>query len=301
LLGFDRNNYVIHAKGFAFISALEMVMGKEKFQDAYVTTLSRYGGRRLGNNDFQLICEESSGENLDWFFDAWLRSNKYLSAFVGNTTSVLENGKYTSTVSVYHESDFFMPVPVYATFDDGTFQVKMTDRVSRKSVVHFMSSSKLSGAVIDPSGCLANLDEVFTQANKDVNQKIDELPYSGAGDKSYLVYRMAMNADKEQIADNWFKLGIVLYDAAYYKQSRYAFKYALQYGPEDDIFINKVWLGNLYDILGDRERALSYYQEAIDIWDGGVYTHSQFNLTINEAWLNDRLEKPFSRGRKLSW
>ena len=298
---FDRNNYVIHAKGFSFISALEMVMGKETFGEAYIKTLEQYGGKRLDNRDFQEICEETSGENLDWFFDAWLRSNKYLSAFLGNTTSVMENGKYYSTAAVYHENDFFMPVPVYATFEDGSYQVKMTDRISRKTVVNFISDSKLTGAVIDPSGCLANLDEYQDPLPEDVILKINMLPYSGAGDKAYLVYRQAASSNKEEIADEWYRLGIALYDAGYLSQAKNSFYYALKYGPEEDSFINSVWLGHLNDLLGNRSTALEYYKNAMEAWDGGAYTHDQYSMTIDKSWVEQRLEEPFVQGKKLSW
>ncbi len=300
-LGFERNNYVIHAKGFSFISALELIMGEEIFQEAYRNTLLKYGGKRLNNRDFQKVCEETGGENLDWFFDAWLRSNKYLSAFLGNTTSVLKNGKYHSTATIYHESDFFMPVPVYAIFEDGSYQVKMTDRFNRKAVVNFISNSKLTGAMIDPSGCLANLDEYLSPDTDDVITKIKMLPYAGAGDQAYIVYRQATNTDMEKIADEWYRLGMALYDAGYFSQAKKSFYYALKYGPKDDNFINSVWLGHLYDITGNRSTALDYYKKALEAWDGDTYTHSQYNMTVDKSWVDERLVKPFVQAKEVSW
>jgi len=300
-LNFDRNNYVIHAKGFSFISALETVMGKEALQEAYKNTLKEFGGQRLGNRDFQKTCEEAVGENLDWFFDAWLRSNKYLSAFLGSTKSVQENGQYHSKVEVFYENDFFMPVPVYATFEDGSYQVKMTGRVGRKSVLTFTSSSILSGAVIDPSGCLANLDNLQDPVTTDVIVQINMLPYSGAGDKAYLVYRQATNSDKEQIADKWYRLGMALYDAGYFTQAKNSFYYAQRYGPKEDAFINNVWLGHMNDLTGNRSAAIEYYEKALEAWEGGTYTHSQYNMTVDKTWVEQRLEEPFSSGEVLTW
>ncbi len=298
---FDRNNYVQHAKGFSFVSALETVMGKETFQKAYNATLKKFGGKRLTNREFQKECESASGENLSWFFNAWLRSNKYVSAFVSNTTSVLENGKYNSTVNVHYKSDFYMPIPVYATFEDGSFQVKMTGRLSHKSVVNFTSSSKLTGSVIDPSGCLANLDEQLTPKAEDVKLKIRSLPYSGAGDKAYLMYAQALNSDREKVADEWYKLGMALYDGGYSRQARTCFYFGIKYGSEEKKFINSVWLGHMYDLTGSRNTAIEYYQKAIDAWDGNAYTHSQYNMTVDKAWVEQRLKEPFSPEEKLIW
>ncbi len=298
---FDRNNYVHHAKGFSFISALEMVLGEEIFQKAYVKTLLEYGGKRLTNRDFQQMCEKNSGENLDWFFDAWLRSNKYLAACVSHTTSVLENDKYNSTVNVYYRNGFYMPVPIYATFEDGSFQVKMSGRAGRKSVVKFTSKSKLTGAVIDPSGCLANLEEQQTPKAEDVKLKIRSLSYSGAGDKAHLLYRKALSTDREKVADEWYKLGMALYDGGYNLQARTCFYFGQKYGNESKKFINSVWLGHMYDLTGSRNTALEYYQKAIDAWDGNAFTHSQYNMTVDKAWAEQRLKTPFKVGKKLTW
>jgi len=300
-MDFDRNNYVIHAKGFSFISALEMVMGKETFRQAYRETLDRFGGKRLSCIDFQKVCEDISDENLSWFFDAWLRSNKYLSATIGATESQMEDGKFVSEVSVYHDGEIIMPVPVYATFEDGSFQVQMSGRLNRKEVVTFYSNTRLVGASIDPTGYLANLDENIEFDAETVITNIQMLPYSGAGDRAYLVYRQALSSDREKIAGNWYRLGLALFDAGYLGQAKYAFNYALQYGDGSKDFISNVWLGHVNDLLGNRSSAIEHYQKALELYDGDQYSHSQYNMTIDKSWIEQRLETPFVFMEKIQW
>jgi len=78
-IDFDFNNIVIHGKGFAVISVLEVVLGRDKFLKVTKRVLSEFKGRRLKISEFQEICEEESGEDLDWLFTQWLRTNGYLS------------------------------------------------------------------------------------------------------------------------------------------------------------------------------------------------------------------------------
>jgi tetratricopeptide (TPR) repeat protein len=300
-MDFDRNNYVIHAKGFAFVSALEMVLGKETFREAYRKTLKEYGGKRLTSNEFQGICEMVSGENLDWFFDPWMRTNQTLYALVGSTQSKKEGDQYESAVTVYFDGEILMPVPVYATFEDGTVQVQMTGRTHRKTTVHFTSNAPLTGASIDPSGYLANLKEAIIFSAEELKAKIDALPLVGAGDEAYRIYRWAMDGDREQLGEQWYYLGLALFDGGYYSQARRAFYYANKYGGEDDQFITLVWLGHLYDLMNNRSKAVEYYQKALDAWKGNSISHSQYNMVINEQWVKERLETPFTYGKPITW
>jgi len=300
-LDFERNNYVIHAKGFSFISALELALGKETFQAAYRVALNEFGGNRMGYRDFKNICETQSGEKLDWFFEPWVRSNKYISATIGDTKWEKEGGVYKSSVSVYHDGEIIMPVPVYANFEDGSLQVKMSNRLSRKCIVEFESSSPISGAVIDPGGYLANMVNPPEPEVENVISDIRSLPYSGAGELAYRVYRKAWRLEKDQIGEHWYKLGMALFDGGYYSQSEYAFRNATQYGPEEDRFINYCWLGHLQDIRGKRENAIDSYSKALEAWNDDSYTHSQYNMTVDKSWVEERLLSPFSLGESLAW
>jgi len=57
---FDRNNVVVHGKGFSIISALESVLGKETFQKIYKKCLQDYGRRRLGYREFWSLSWQRS-------------------------------------------------------------------------------------------------------------------------------------------------------------------------------------------------------------------------------------------------
>jgi aminopeptidase N len=151
---YDFNNVSIHGKGFGIVSALAWYLGQEVFEGAYVRCLSEFGGRRLGADAFQRICEEESGENLSWFFDQWVRSNRYLSYEVSRQTSNEEDGAYVSRVQVTCRGTLKMPVPVEARFEDGTAQTKRTDRQLDVNELVFESDAPLRHVRLDPRGDL---------------------------------------------------------------------------------------------------------------------------------------------------
>jgi aminopeptidase N len=71
----DFNNIVEHGKSIAMLNALESVIGHEDFNTLYRRCLREYAGKGLGWREFERIAELQSGQQLGWFFEAWVRSS----------------------------------------------------------------------------------------------------------------------------------------------------------------------------------------------------------------------------------
>jgi hypothetical protein len=147
---FDFNNIVTHGKGFSIVSALAIYLGKDTFDRIYRRCLRRFGERRMGLAGFQTVCEAESGEDLTWFFDQWVRSNRYLSYQITSQDCVRRNGKYVSTIRVERTGTLSMPVPVVAYFQDGTSLQKSTERLEDINLLKFESSAPLQRVAVDP-------------------------------------------------------------------------------------------------------------------------------------------------------
>jgi len=301
LLDFDRNNFVIHAKGFSFVAALESVLGDDIFKEAFRKTYETYKGKRLAWQQYKEICESVSGEDLTWFFDHWVRSNDYLSEDIYYTKSEKTDNGFHSRVVVRYEGPTIMPVPVVATFEDGTSQTAITNRMSNSCIVKFTSNSRLTGATIDPSGVLANLREDIVPEDEQIIDMIRSLSLSNSNYDSYRVFTLARESDHpEDIGDDWFRLGLSLFDAGYMFRSELSFQQGIAYGEDRTKFLSYTWMGILSDINGSRENAKEYYRKALEM-DGDYPTsHSQYNLRINREWLKERISEPFNFAEKIS-
>jgi hypothetical protein len=152
---FDFNNVVVHGKGYSVISALDCMLGKKVFERIYRRCLKEFGGRRLGVYEFRSVCEEETGQDLGWFFDQWVNSNKYLSYEISSKKCEKKGDRYVCEVEVKCLGDLKMPVPVAAYFEDGTTQIKFTDRLLGTNVLEFKSASKLKEVRLDPDNKLA--------------------------------------------------------------------------------------------------------------------------------------------------
>ncbi|MHC4800261.1 MAG: M1 family aminopeptidase, partial [Planctomycetota bacterium] len=179
---FDFNNVVIHGKGYSIISALDSVLGREVFYQVYKRCLKEFGGRRLGVHEFRSVCEEESQQDLGWFFDQWVNSNRYLSYEISNKKCTKHGKRYITEVEVRCLGDLKMPVPVAAYFEDGTSQLKFTDRLLGTNVLEFGSEAPLKDVKIDPDGELALVvPPPPSLVEKGLVRKMHGVPLVGAG------------------------------------------------------------------------------------------------------------------------
>ncbi len=300
-LGFSFNNVVIHGKGFSIISALDNVLGDEAFERIYARCLSEYAGRRLGAAEFRGIAEQESGQDLGWFFDEWVRSNRYLLYTIAARTSARSGDNYLSEVTIERVGTMRMPVPVVAYFEDGTSQMQSTDRLLDVNVLRFESSAPLSEVRIDPDGELAMVDPPPGPPPPPTTMEaletgIRRLPWTGVEDQALGLFEAAQTL-KPTDAYLWLRLGLALYDGMHYSEALEAFRglQATAYDDQDRRFLALAWQGQLLDLLGRRDEAVQAYGEALENDTGGTFRHDQYGMAINRSWVERRLEEPFTR------
>lgn len=297
---YDRNNILIHGKGFSILSALECALGKETFAKIFMKTLKDYGGKRLGYRQLWKICEEVSGENLGWFFEPWVRSNKYLCYQIVSQDSTREGDLYISKVVVDPSLDSIrMPVPVKAVFEDGTSQLQSTDRFLKTNEFRFESRSKLKEVVLDPEGRLAMLKAPLPTLPDELPALISRLPWEGAGKEALKAFELARSSQLKDI-NLWFSLGIKLVDGGTYAEAFESMKKIMESSPPKEMnFVALIWMGHLKDLLGEREKAVEYYQEALKYDTGGTaMRHDQWGISLNRQWVEERLKTPFTLQKK---
>jgi len=294
-VGFDYNNVAMHGKGFSVISALACVLGPETFGSIYQRCLRDYGGRRLGVDEFQAICEAESQQDLGWFFDQWVRSNRYLQYQVASQSCVKDNDKYVTRVRVECRGTLQMPIPVMASFEDGTSQVQFSDRLLKTDTLEFISSAPLKKIQLDPNEELAMAEPAASSASPDAATMVQALPWTGAGKQALSAFEAAKSGELSDM-QLWVKLGMTLYDGGLYPQALEAFRQCERSEPGTSAhFIGIVWQGHILDLMGRREEAIRYYRAALQASDGQSVSHDQYHLLIDRAWVEKRIEEPFRR------
>lgn len=293
---FDFNMLVTHGKGYSVISALDCVLGRKLFERIYRRCLKEFAGRTLDVYKFRAVCEEESGQDLGWFFEQWVNSNKYLSYEIYSKKCEQKGNSYISEVQVKCLGDLKMPVPVAAYFEDGSSQVKFTDRVLDTNILKFESASKLKELRIDPDKKLALVIPPPAPTEAELAKMVQKIPWTKAGKQALDAFEKA-NESRMTNADSWFKLGLTLYDGKYYSEAMEAFRktHSLAEKTSYRYSVSLVWQGHILDLLGQRKQALSHYERVLKEGTDFEVRHDQYGMVIDREWVEKRIKKPFQR------
>jgi tetratricopeptide (TPR) repeat protein len=188
-----------------------------------------------------------------------------------------------------------MPVPVEADFEDGTSELRWTDRFVRLNVLRFESRSPLKEVRLDPEGRLAIISESIPRSPEEIAEAVNNLDWTGTAEAALEILHRPETAGIKT-AHVWFKLGLLLYDGRHYPEAFEAFQtYTRLAGSDGEFFGGFVWMGIIKDLLGERNEALTFYRDALKHDPGLTLQHDQYNLRIDRAWVEARLKTPFKR------
>lgn len=189
-------------------------------------------------------------------------------------------------------------VPVVATFEDGTQQTQRTDRLARMSLLTFEHKARLKEVQLDPENTLWMLDSEPRLSAADLQRKIVHMELTGTAEQALALLPRArelqLNASRP-----WRRLGLMLYDGKHYPESLECFQKSLATTADNDCkFLALVWQGHLLDLMGHRDAALEAYKAAQATGSGEVFHLDQYNLQLDQAWVQQRLLIPSRMTRR---
>jgi len=285
----DDYDTVEHGKSIAMLNALDSAIGRDAFDALYRRCLREYAGRQLGWREFQRIAELETGQDLDWFFRAWVRSSGSVFYRVAGKECAAAAGGFDCTVRTERTGATRMPVAVAAGFQDGSEQRAHTKRLADLDELHFRSKAPLQSVILDPDGAIVMAEEPVTAAS--VTAKIQNLPWTGAGVAALQAYKQLGQVKIDDPAVR-AKLALTLYDGRFYPEALEIVK-SLEQGERR--FFALVWKGHLLDLLGRRSEAVAAYQEAQKMPGTKSMRHDQYGIVSDKQWVEQRLKTPFER------
>jgi len=97
-------------------------------------------------------------------------------------------------------------------------------------------------------------------------------------------------------SEAWRHLGLMLYDAKHYPESLECFQKAAETTTDKDYrFFALAWQGLVLDVLGRRDAAVEAYKAAKATGSEQLFRSDQYNLRIDQKWVEERLGTPFKR------
>lgn len=293
---FDWNNIIQHSKAYTVIKMLEDQVGRAVFKEIVMELLRRYSGRIINANEFRELCEQLSGEDLDWFFSQWLYTNKKLDYRVVNVVESEESGWNCLKVKVKRFGDARMPIPVRVVFQSGQEETKVMGRDLDDATLTFLGDSPMKSAVLDS-------DELLPLMGRIKELEPHRLGYalfnSGRYREAAQKLREALRKNPKDSVAN-FVLGLCLYDGEDYDSSAKAFREVLRLIASDEedpkLAWSHIWIGHILDIGGKHDEAKEEYERAIATGNTVPMRFDQYGIKSDAVtWAKKRFENPFTR------
>jgi hypothetical protein len=252
-------------KGGMVYHMLRWVMGEQKFDKAMRTLFQSYVGKPVGLKDLQKVTEDIQGEQMTWFYSQWLDStgapefkNKY-------TVFRVKKG-FRVVGQVQQDLDLFR-MPVQLKIDtDGKTEEKIIDVVGTDSSYTIETFGKPRRITVDPNNwVLKNSGDLKLRT---AIMRGQQLVQQGNLAESLKEFQKAIEQNKNSSLAH-YRIAEVFYLQKNYQAAANSYRDSLNGDGEPRW--TEVWshiqLGKIFDITGQRERALGEYRQALQTND----------------------------------
>jgi aminopeptidase N len=293
---------VVMNKGAMLFHMLRAQMGEVAFKSLLHSFYATYAGKNATNAEFQQMAIQQTqaatkpGQtppNLSGFFAQWLNSTgvpDFKLEFV-----VYRTPKGFRVVGKIQQPLDTFSMPVQLKIDtEGNPEIKTVEVTGTESsfTVETFGRPKPGGIKIDPNN-------VILKGNAGLRARAaiargEELAETGRYYDAIQQYQKALNVQPGRPLAN-FRMGEAFFYQKNYQAAANSFKEALQSVPEPSEKWTEVWghlyLGMIFDLLGQRERAVNEYSKAKQTND---------NTGSAQETADRYLKKPYTEGAQAA-
>jgi hypothetical protein len=274
-------------KGAMIFHMLRWVVGDKAFLATLKGALSQYAGSSMRASDFEKVAEAESRQQLTAFFTQWIDgtgapqfTNKYAVYRLGN------NKGFRTIGEIQQDLDLFrMPVELRVE-TDGKTETKKIDVTGADTQFVVDTFGRPRRITIDPQNWV--LKSTPDQQLRTAILKGQQLVAQGDLTGAMAEYQKALQANSQSALAN-YRMGELLFTQRNYQASVNYYRDALR--GDGEPHWTEVWshiqIGKIYDITGQRDRAVNEYRLA-------VQTNDNSQGAVNEAqqWLQTPYKRP---------
>lgn len=150
-LAYRRNAYT---KGAFFYDLLKYVVGDSVFNQICHEYFDRWKFKHVNEMRFKQVCEDVSGETLDWFFAQWLHTDAKIDYALGAVRKARIDSLWETEVQILRKANGTMPVEVALTTASGKTLTKRWDGFDKIGRLTFETAEKPRRIVLDPDDAI---------------------------------------------------------------------------------------------------------------------------------------------------
>ncbi len=254
-------------KGAMILHMLRWVLGEDKYNKTMREFAETYAGKAATMDDFKTIAEKNYGDQLTWFFSQWLDSTGAPEFKLKYTTYRLGNNKgFRVTGEISQDLDLFR-MPVDLRIDtDGKTEDKKIDVVGTNSAFAVETFGRPRRISIDPDHhVLTNSTDVKLRSSILRGQALQQ---QGDLAGALIEFNKALDQNKNSSLAH-YRIAEIFFLQRNYQASANSYRSSIN--GDGDPRWTEVWshiqLGKIFDITGQRERAINEYRQAIQTND----------------------------------
>jgi hypothetical protein len=273
-------------KGAMIFHMLRWEMGNVDFDKFLHTLVATYTDKGVRERDVQQLAEQASNLQLEPFFAQWVDGTGAPQFTDKYTVYRLGNNKGFRTVgSISQDLDLFqMPVELRIE-TDGKTEIRRVDVSGTDSSYSVETFGRPRHITIDPETWV--LKSTPDLAVRVAVLRGQELVGQGDLNGALVEYQKALDVNKTSSLAS-YRIGEIFFQQRNYQSAANSFRDALR--GDDDPKWTEVWshveLGRIFDVTGQRERAVNEYRLAIQ-------TNDNTQGAINEA--RNLMTHPYKR------
>jgi tetratricopeptide (TPR) repeat protein len=266
-------------KGAMILHMLRWVLGEDKYLKTMREFAETYSGKSASLDDFREIAEKNYGEQLTWFFSQWLDSTgapefkvKYSVYRLGGAQAVAEATKekkppgFRVTGEITQDLDLFR-MPVDLRIDtDGKTEDKKIEVVGTSSAFSVETFGRPRRITVDPDHhVLTNSSDVKLRSSILRGQALQQ---QGDLPGALAEFNKALDLNHNSSLAH-YRIAEIFFLQRNYQASANSYRSSINGDGEPRW--TEVWshiqLGKIFDITGQRERAINEYRQAIQTND----------------------------------
>ena len=273
-------------KGAAVLHMLRSIMGDEKFGQLVKTVPEKYSWKSITTDDFRKVAEQVSGQNLQYFFIQWIESNGAPEFKLEYTVFRTQKG-FRVMGKISQDLDTFrMPVDLKIE-TEGNPEEKRVEVVGTSSEFLVDTFGKPKRVTIDPGNHMLRFSNPVRVAV--AIRKGEQFAEVGEYTEALKEYQKALDVTRGSSLAH-YRVAQVFMLQNNYQSAANEFREALN-GDLDPKW-TEVWahinLGQIFDVTGQRERAVNEYQLA---------TRTKDNTQNAQEEAAKYMKKPYERQR----
>jgi tetratricopeptide (TPR) repeat protein len=249
------------SKGAAVLNMLRYLIGDDKFFQTLKTFSQQYAWKSVNTDDFRKVAEDASGQSLDFFFIQWIESSSAPEFKLEYTIFRTQKG-FRVMGKISQDLDTFrMPVDLKIE-TEGNPEEKRVEVVGTSSEFSVDTFGKPKNVIIDPANrVLRYSNEVRVAVAIRRGEQFAELSEFGDALKEY---QKALETTRNSSLAN-YRIAEIFFLQQNWQAAANSFREVLS-GDLDPKW-TEVWahinLGKIFDVTGQRERAVNEYNLAI--------------------------------------